>query len=164
MKSETITRLAARYLMLPLVALAQTGCASGADIDVCAGVDQTLFQGSSLASRMHRFEAMPVESQYQAYICGNQKVHPPAVYLAAPLAAHGQLAVEYLINKLKDAADDLTIRDIAAVFAEMSRSGTYSVGKNKRVTDLLRLKISGMKSPGWQQATLEMLRDIEART
>lgn len=150
--------------MFPLVVLAVTGCAAAADIDACAGVDQTLFQGSTLASRIQRFEAMPLESQYRTYVCGNQKIHPPAVYLAAPLAAHGSSAVEYLVTKLEDAADDLTIRDIAAVFAEMSRSGTYSVGKDKRVTDLLRLKISGMKSPAWQQATLEMLRSIEART
>src|SRR5712691_5041715 len=73
------------------------------------------------------FMRLDVEKKYWVYLCGNQFVHPPALYLVEPFARDGPNVVIFLRDKLSRASDDLTIRDIVRLFKEMQRQNTYDV-------------------------------------
>ncbi len=77
--------------------------------------------------QLKKFSTFSIDDQYSVLICGNQVLHPPALYLAEPFAEKGRIVLDFLKAKLRQATDDLTIRDIIYVFTVMNRQGAHDV-------------------------------------
>ncbi|WP_155950980.1 hypothetical protein [Rhodanobacter sp. OR87] len=108
------------------------------------------FYKNSLRERIATFDSYDLGSQYEIFICGNQVIHPPAIYLAESFAKEGAAAVPLLKKKLAQADDDLTVRDIVLVFAGMQRQRSYDVSKDADLVRLIVEKLNGMHDPEWK--------------
>lgn len=116
---------------------------------------------TSAEERISDFGDYQVEDQYEIYICGNQFVHPPTIYLAEPFARSGPTVVSFLKSRLTEATRDVTIRDIIMVFEEMDRQNTYDVSGDDELMRLMTNRIATMKNEGWRRMTQEMFDRIE---
>jgi hypothetical protein len=94
-----------------------------------------------------------LDDQYSIFICGNQFMRPPAQYLAEPFARGGTDVVPFLKDKLAQAQDDLTIRDIILVFTEMSRQKAYRVAEDGDLIRLMTEAVARMKNADWRRIT-----------
>lgn len=139
-------------LALVTATLLVAGCSFAANSrlrDTCDPWLNTFYQ-KSLRERIATFDSYDLKNQYQIFICGNQVIHPPAIYLAEPFAKQGAAAVPLLKTKLAQADDDLTIRDIVLVFAEMQRQHSFNVYEGSGLVKLITEKVNEMHDPGWQ--------------
>jgi hypothetical protein len=127
----------------------------------CADLTDLIYGENSLQYRMDDFGNYDVDKQYAIFICGNQFVHPPMMYLAELLAKEGDKIVGFLKTKLREAGDDLTIRDLVRVFADMNRLKTYDVASDEELMRLISERLEGMKDPGWKQITRRMASRIK---
>jgi hypothetical protein len=107
------------------------------------------------------FTTYSLDDQYEIYICGSQRVHPPAMHLTQVFASRGQAAVALLKTKLLGAQDDRTIRDVIAVFVEMNRQGTYAVARDSDLVRLMAESVQRIKDPDWRRITERMLREVQ---
>ncbi|MGC1547038.1 MAG: hypothetical protein WA777_00765 [Rhodanobacter sp.] len=129
-----------------------SGCSFAADShlrDTCSPWLSTFYE-MPLKQRLATFDSYSLDNQYQIFICGNQVVHPPAIYLAEPFARRGANAVPFLKAKLAQASDDLTIRDIVLVFVEMKRLNTYSISNDAFLAALVKRKVDDMRDANWR--------------
>ncbi|MBF0523955.1 MAG: hypothetical protein HQK56_02525 [Deltaproteobacteria bacterium] len=135
----------------------------------CSDLIGEIYGKESLEYRGDDFHNYPFEKQYAIFICGNQYIHPPtiymselfAIYVAKLFAKEGNRIVAFLKMKLLEANDDLTIRDLILVFSEMSRLKTYDVASDDELMRLMFERVEGMKSIGWKEITLRMLAEIQ---
>jgi hypothetical protein len=128
----------------------------------CGGVSNEFFLLPN-EQRDAEFQKYDLETQYKIYICG-QKREPPMLGLASPLAREGGRIVPFLKAKLENADDDSTVEDIVYVFAEMNVRGTYDVAADKSLMEELRLKVSRVKDPDWQNMIEKNLLEIRAKS
>lgn len=145
-------------VILMLLSNAGYGVASSLKKE-CRPLVQTFFQ-MPLKERMKKFGSYELEEQYRIFICGNQVMHPPAIYLAGPFAQQGAPAVVFLKEKLANANDDLTIRDIVLVFTEMKRRNTYDVAEDQALITLIAGSVEKMQDKDWKRMTQENLTEI----
>lgn len=152
-------RVASFIVLLSFVA---AGC-SGANNHIqgydCPELAKTFFR-KSLRTTIAEFRDFDVDKQYAIYICGNQFVHPPMIHLAEPFARGGEKVANYLKIRLLETTNDLTVRDIILVFAEMSRQKTYDVAGDSNLMEILLEKVSSMKDPDWRQMSDNNLNQI----
>jgi hypothetical protein len=80
-------------------------------------------------------------------------MHPPAQYLAGPFARRGGEIVPFLKEKLVQAQDDLTVRDIVLVFAEMARQRSYGVSQDVYLIRQMGEAAARMKNQDWRTIT-----------
>ena len=120
----------------------------------------TSFFRTPMKDQVAEFATFPLEKQYKVFICGNQVVHPPAIYLAEPFARGGRATVDLLKLKLAKASDDVTINDITVVFAEIASQRTYHVARDVELMRTIRTKIDGMKNERWKRISTERLNRI----
>jgi hypothetical protein len=100
-----------------------------------------------------------VQDQYVIFICGNQFMHPPALYLVEPFARRGKAIVPFLEEKLAQAQDDdLTTRDIVFVFSEMARQQSYDVAKDLDLVRQMRQAAAQMKNREWKTITEQRIK------
>lgn len=151
----------ARLLFIVLIII-NAGCDFKSDSGLRGECDSWLssFYEKPMGRRIAEFGSYDLDSQYQIFLCGNQVLHPPAIYLAEPFARKGRVAVPLLKAKLELADDDLTIRDIILVFSEMSRLGSYSVSKDADLMKLIRKKADGMHDPEWRDIARENVNKL----
>jgi hypothetical protein len=129
---------------LIIATLLLVACRNGSAGDAIAD-----FFRKPLAAQEKEFSLYDFDDQYRIYLAG-QRREPPYVHLADTFAREGSAVAEPLRRKLIDATDDLTIRDILAVFREMTTLQTYEVKKDKRVMDALQGAVLRMKDPYWK--------------
>jgi hypothetical protein len=84
--------------------------------------------------------------------------------LASPLAREGGRIVPLLKAKLESADDDSTVQAIVYVFAEMNVRGTYDLAADKSLMEELRLKVSRVKDPAWQNMIEKNLPEIREKS
>lgn len=120
------------------------------------------FFQQSFRDRISSFKDLDPEAQYAVYICGNRVIHPPATYLAEPFAQEGAAVIPLLIERLDQAKDDLTVRDILLVFSEMSRLATYDVMSNSDLFELMKKKTREITDPHWRRMSEGLLAEIRA--
>jgi hypothetical protein len=128
----------------------------------CGGVSNEFFLLPA-EQRDAEFQKYDIETQYKIYICG-QKREPPMLGLASPLAREGGRIVPLLKAKLESADDDSTVQAIVYVFAEMNVRGTYDLAADKSLIEELRLKVSRIKDPAWQNMIEENLPEIREKS
>lgn len=158
--TERWARTCAVMLMLA------SGCAP-ADEDApsldCSTLSRTFFRKST-KQQIADFDKLDVESQYAAFICGNQEREPPAIYLAKAFANEGGAVVGFLKAKLATARGDLTIHDIVLVFQHMSRGKTYKVAGDIELMKVLEDAVARVKDPFWRQRCEQGLSEIRQQT
>ena len=128
----------------------------------CGGVPNEFFLLPN-EQRDAEFQKYDLETQYKIYICG-QKREPPMFGLASPLAREGGRIVPLLKAKLESADDDSTVQTIVYVFAEMNVRGTYDLAADKSLMEELRLKVSRVKDPAWQNMIEKNLPEIREKS
>lgn len=144
-----------------LLSLGVAGCWGGRNVRGfdCAELANTFFR-KPLRITISEFSDYDVDKQYAIYICGNQYMHPPMIHLAEPFAKQGEKVVDFLKARLLEADDDLTIRDIVLVFAEMNRQESYDVPGDSDLMRVLEEKVRSMKDPFWRQLSEQKLNRI----
>jgi hypothetical protein len=127
----------------------------------CSDLTDIIYGEKSLQYRKDDFGKYDVDKQYAIFICGNQYVHPPMMYLAELFAKEGAKVVGFLKTKLLSADDDLTVRDLIFVFTEMSRLKTYNVATDDELMHLISERLEGMKDPEWKRTTEQMVAEMK---
>jgi hypothetical protein len=113
-----------------------------------------------LGSRVERQRKYSLPDQYRIFRYGNDEIHPPLMDLAEPIAERGAAAVPFLLDRLREAGNDVTaIRDILLIFETMAASGSYDVKSNKLVMDALQNSID--RAPYGRDFLLGMLQRIQ---
>jgi len=107
------------------------------------------------------FRQYALEQQYALFLCGNQVMHPPAMYLMVPFAMGGKRVVGFLQSKLAQATEDLTIRDIVLVLEEVQRQKTYDVAGDRDLMQLITDSVARIKDDDRRHFIEQMVRDIK---
>lgn len=117
------------------------------ELSECPTLARTYF-AKPLAQIEDEFLSHDMDTQYTIYICGNQYMHPPALYLAAPFASQGERAATFLERKLVEhPVDDATVRDILQVFVEMRVQRTYDLKSNEPLLNMLGARVRAIDDP-----------------
>jgi hypothetical protein len=132
-----------------------TGCASHR-------LEREFFSKNPAATRVDRLRQYSLEDQYRLFRYGNDRFEPPLTGLARPIAERGSSAIPFLLEKLKQQADDITVRDVLLVFETMGSIKSYDVKSDAVVMGALRSRVSTMNDAGWQTVCLNMLGRIES--
>lgn len=115
-----------------------------------------------LANRVERLRQYPLADQYKIFRYGNDKIEPPLMDLANPIAEKGATAVPFLLDQLNSKSDDITVRDILLIFETMATSKSYNVKSDAALMSVLTERVSTMKDEGWKDNCLKMLDRIRA--
>lgn len=118
------------------------------------------FGGLSSRERIARFDEFDINTQYCIFLYCNQIVHPPLLNLGTELARQ-PLVLPFIVNKLKDAEDDLTIRDTIYVIEQLSSLKLYAVSQDKELMKLLYKKANEIKDVGWRDLTIKFVNKID---
>lgn len=70
----------------------------------------------------------PGEAQYQIFRYGNDRIHPPLIERADPIAERGAAAVPFLLARLESESDDLVLCNV-----EFGSTAGVGVGKAFRL-------------------------------
>jgi hypothetical protein len=127
--------------------------------DQCRKWKKTFFRMPT-KEQIETFGGYNIETQYEIFICGNQKIHPPALYLAGPFASQGEKAVDFLKVKLYETKDDHTIRDVIVVFDMMCVLDTYDVANNSELMRLIKKKAGIIKDDDWRKIVEKIVNGI----
>jgi hypothetical protein len=143
------------YALSSILLLANIGCRS-ATMDSptereCDHLISSFFLKSSAIQRQEEFARLDINSKYSVYICGNQKIHPPTVYLAESFSKEGGAVVPFLMDKLLSTKNDNTIRDIIYVFGWMQRLKTYGVASDNVLIGIINKKASEIHDEFWRE-------------
>jgi len=153
-------RVNVRYLLF-VIFLAVGGCFPSASY--VSGLDCTTrlpFFHLPLRAQLEKFQTFAREEKYAAYLCGNQVIHPPALYLAEPFARDAPQVIPFLTERLSQAVDDLTVRDIVGLFREIQRQKRHDFRNDHALLTLVTDRINGMKDEQRRLITRQMLADI----
>lgn len=112
----------------------------------CKGVPTGFFRMPS-DQRWAEFQKFDFETQYNTYICGQQRVEPPDVQLALIFARNGGTIVKPLESKLSETNDDRTIQNIVYLFDIMNSIGAYNVASNRPLMEILSRKLTAIRDP-----------------
>ena len=113
-----------------------------------------------LATRVERLRKYSLEDQYKIFRYGNDKIEPPLMDLAIPIAERGRKAVPFLMDRLNAKADDETVIDVVLIFDRMALSKSYDVKDDATVMSALSAKVAGVKDPESRNGCLVDLQRI----
>ena len=149
----------APFILLILLLLTSCGPPS-ADISIDEKVAQDFFELSSKA-RMEQLKRHSLEEQYQLYLYGQQKIHPPTIYLSTPFAENGPVIVPLLKRELKTVKEDATIIDIAEVLAELQQLKKYRVAQDKELMQVFQARVDHIEDAYWKRYALQIVQEIK---
>ena len=112
-------------------------------------------------TRVARLRQYPIPEQYQIFRYGNDRIEPPALELANPIAERGAQAVPFLFSKLNSERDDIDVRDIVLVFSVMAALRSYDVKSDVGLITKLESAVAGMSDKDWQSMCAAMLIRIK---
>ena len=141
-----------RYFLLALTCLIAAGCKDHK-------LEKSFFEKPAV-DEVQRLRRYSLDEQYRIFRYGMDKIEPPAMGLARPIAERGADAVPFLVNKLNADAGDIAVRDILLIFEMMEASGSYKVSANGSLLSLLTSRVSKMRDKGWQDICFQGLEEI----
>lgn len=112
-------------------------------------------------TRLERMRQYSVENQYKIYRYGHDKIEPPALYLAAPIAEKGAAVIPFLTEQLKSEKDDLAVRDVLYLLERMQWMKTYDVRKDTSLMQLLDTRVSAIKNKNVEYSSRDTLEHIK---
>jgi len=156
------------YLALQMLSLAASFNCQAAEAPSpastnCEPLYASFFAEPNATKRQEEFRRLDLDQQFVVYLCGNQKMHPPTIYLAETFAEQGGKIVPFLAEKLATANTDSTIRDIVDVFAWMARLKTYDVASDTSLMKLMENRSLDVKNDIWRKATAREIDGIRLR-
>lgn len=125
----------------------------------CSEIKSKYFE-KTIDETLKKYPLYNIEEQYAIYICAIQNTEPPIMQFGLLLAMNGFKAVDYLETKLVETSEDLTVRDIIAVFEWMALKNTYNVSGNPKLLRKIDEKVKQMKNAEWKKITREMIDEI----
>ncbi len=102
-----------------------------------------------------------VEDQYKIYRFGHDKIEPPALYLAAPIAEKGAAVIPFLTEQLKADKDELAVRDILYLLERMQWLKAFDARKDASLMQLLDARVQAIKNKNIQYSSRDMLEHIK---
>jgi hypothetical protein len=119
------------------------------------------FFDTPIASRVEHFRRYSLADQYKIFRYGMDRIEPPYMGLAEPIAERGAAAMPFLLDRLNSKPDDITVRDILLIFDTMATSKSYEVKSDAELMATLKSRVSGMKEHGWQDVCSKQLQRIK---
>lgn len=113
-----------------------------------------------LRQRIQEFKTHDIDTQYRIYICGNQALEPPALYLAPQFASGGLPVAALLKGKLAAGVDDPTTRDILQVFVAMAHQHSYDVKNDSVLMQLIETRTRAIRDPQWRTFAEKLVGEI----
>lgn len=145
----------ARLLIFSVIFL--SGCPRVDGVDVSAARE---FYSQPTSVQQKTLRQRQLEDQLGLFFFGNQVRHPPAIYLARCFALNGESAVELLRSRLKEASDDLTVRDIAMLLATIDAMRQYDVANDAKLMAALKSRVAQMRDAGWRDTAEQQVASI----
>jgi hypothetical protein len=112
-------------------------------------------------TRLERMRRYSVEDQYKIYRFGHDKIEPPALFLAEPIAERGVAVIPFLVEQLKIDKEDLAVRDILYLLQRMQWMKTFDARKDPSLMKMLDDRVSAIKSKYLQNSSQDTLRRIK---
>lgn len=159
-KIASLLRL--KCLAAPIAIAFVAGCTTPVglrEVGGCGAVE-SVHIGKSPDETIEAFTRSDLETKYRIYVCGNQWVHPPALYLAGSFAVGGEPVATFLKQKLEQTRSDATVRDIVQVYAQMQRQRTYDVSGDLDLVQLLTNKVQAIRNDDWRKYCADILEGI----
>ena len=151
-------QVSARWIWLCAVVLL-SGCPrAGSNSDEASAARS--FYNLPVTEQLRTFRQHPLENQLDLFLFGNQIHHPPAIYLARCFALSGAAAVELLRSKLNANSDDLTVRDITLLLANIDAMSKYDVTGDAQLMATLKSRIAQMRDAGWRDTAEQKFASI----
>ena len=126
----------------------------------CDRLISSFFMKLNAVERQEQFSHLDIDTQYSVYICGNQKVHPPTVYLAESFSRQGKKIIPFLTDKLLSTKSDHSIRDIVYIFGWMQRLKIYDVASDVALIELINNKTSEIHNEFWREHVKKEVAEI----
>ena len=79
------------------------------------------------ATQLETMSAYPLERQWQLYLYGYQRIHPPTLRLADPIAERGEQAVPYILGQLASSFNEIDFMSALWVFERMRHRGYFDI-------------------------------------
>lgn len=124
-------------------------------------MEESFFFKNPVGNRHERLRQYSLEDQYNIFRYGNDRIEPPVMGLADPIAERGATSVPFLLDQLNSKSDDMTVRDILLIFQTMAGNKNYDVKSDAVLMRTLASKISEMKDKEWQAITFKILQRIK---
>lgn len=124
-------------------------------------LEKDFFFHHSRGDRVQRMRQYSLEEQYKIFRYGNDRIEPPDLELANPIAQRGVSAIPFLLRQLKSSTDEFAVRDILLILRAMVRFKKYDVKRDATLMDVLEKRVSEMKDIGWQAFCREKLDNIK---
>ena len=128
-------------------------------------LERDFFSNHPLDTRIERIRQYSLPDQYRIYRYAHDKIEPPLLDMADPIAEKGANAIPFLKEQLKIDKDDLAVRDIVYVLEKMRRLKTFDARTDPALIQLLKSRIFSMKPSGVQYSsreTFEYLTDASS--
>ena len=122
------------------------------------------FFNTPRASRVEHLRRYSLADQYKIFRYGMDRMEPPDMGLAEPIAGRGAAAVPFLLDRLNSKPDDITVRDILLIFDTMATSKSYEVKSDAALMATLESSVSGMKDHDWQDVCSKQIQRIKDTT
>jgi len=113
------------------------------------------------AVRESLFAALPVERQYNVFLCGTHAVEPPLLGFADILARSGQPVASLLVGKLDSMPDDAVVADITLIVEAMNRQHSYAVSSDTSLMRAVNRAINAMRDSTWRRVAMRNFREVQ---
>jgi hypothetical protein len=108
------------------------------------------------------FRKLPIEKQVEFYLIRASNSHPWDRGFADDIAAHGEGALPYLLERLEKEPKDYRRDDIIWIFRQI-HVNTIDLRDRKEVIDALERSVAKMEDPYWKessQSTVEFIKEF----
>ena len=105
----------------------------------------------SWKGRQVELEKYPLEQQYEIFLYGMNKVHPPDWILAYPIAKRGKIALDYVLEQLDQSTNEQEFYASIEIFRAMARQNYYPLCQdastmNKILDNQSKILYPGMRN------------------
>ena len=107
-----------------------------------------------------KMEDYPLDQQFKIFLYGNQEVRPSLTGLAAPIAKRGEIALDYVLDQVRDSENDLDFRDSMVIFREMENGGYYGVCEDEIAIQEITANADKISHPDWRAIYNQMLENL----
>ena len=141
-----------------------SGCSSSLETIESSKIASGFYiKNIAISDQIKEIKKYHIAEQYDIFEFGNRIIHPPAIYLAKPIAEQGKTIIPFLKEKLQTTSDEVTIRDIVLIISEMVELKNYELSKDSELIKLLEQKINNMEGI-WKNFTYKLFSEIRDYT
>ena len=113
------------------------------------------------SGRSVELEKYPLEQQYEIFLYGMQKVHPPDTELASAIAKRGKQALEYVLRMVAASNKVMDYVGSMEIFRAMVVGGHYLVCDDVEAMKQIEANGSRIADEDWRRYYLLALRSMQ---